>query len=180
MTTAPTRLPLPVLALGLGLFSLTGLLLHLGQTDNPPAALTDAPTVAPVPSAARAVTPPAAATLAGPQSELQLGDPVVSMNPERGLLEAQLALAIHRPGQAPLTGSVQVTGQPRLDEASRRFYLESPTLMSASLPPLPATDRARVEAALRTALPEFFRQHAVFAPLEKSPPAIEPLRTPIS
>jgi hypothetical protein len=166
--------PRPALLLA-ALAGLIALILSLGRNTEPPAPApvagrADLPATVPLPDAGRAPT------AAG---ELRLGNPVVVMDTENGVLRAQLAVSVRLPSrQESWQGTVAVSGAPRLDAGSRRFYLERPQRGELALPGLPDTESGRVLTALDSAIADFFRNRPVFAPAEPAMP-IEPLSRPL-
>ncbi|HEX5276657.1 MAG TPA: hypothetical protein VFW42_03195 [Fluviicoccus sp.] len=177
MNDSPTGFRLKVLALSAALAALTGGLLYLGA--EPETRTADTPAGIPATSvpAVRPIVAPAEAAVEG---ELLLGNPVVTMNVEKGVLEAQLALTVRLPGQAAVAGTVSVSGEPRLQEGTTRFFLNNPAIGQQTLPGLPEADAARVNRALARAVADYFRERAVFAPQEAAELNLTPLRVKLA
>ncbi|MDO8332268.1 MAG: hypothetical protein Q7T36_17520 [Fluviicoccus sp.] len=99
--------------------------------------------------------------------ELRLGNPVVTLDAEQGLLQAQMAVTVQLPGlDMPVSGLVTVTGAPRLNESEQRFYLMNPQRGAVELAGIDATDRDAVMAALDAAIRQFTQEQAVYAPMD--------------
>ena len=107
---------------------------------------------------------------------LLLANPVVSMNAEKGLLEATLTVTVTRPDGYPVAGAISVTGIPKLEASSKRFYLRDPVITTMQLPELGEQDRAALTTAIRT----FFLSRPVFAPFEPGGLHIQPMEAPLA
>jgi hypothetical protein len=177
MNASPTGFRLKVLALSALLAALTGGLLYLGAEPEPRAIVGAANTAT---VSVPAVRPIAAPTEAAVEGELLLGNPVVTMNADKGVLEAQLALTVRLPGQAAVAGTVSVSGEPRLQEGTTRFFLNNPAIGRQTLPGLPEAEQDRVNRALARAVADYFRDRAVFAPQEAAALNLTPLRVKLA
>lgn len=139
-----------------------GGLLYSGgvETTAPPPVMTTgrtAPQPPPVPAHAGAMA----------LGELHLGNPVVTLDAEQGLLQAQMMVTVQLPGvDIPLPGSVTVTGTPRLNESEQRFYLMNPQRGAVELAGIPTADRDAVMAALDAAIRQYAAEQAVYAPMD--------------
>lgn len=105
------------------------------------------------------------------QGHLILNNPEVTMDAERGILEAKLHITVYLPALAsPISGFITVSGTPQLVEASKQFFLKKANIEKVELPELPASIRTRVDKALVTGVETFFNEQAAYAPLNKSNP----------
>lgn len=107
-----------------------------------------------------------ATSIINPKSQLTLNHPEVTMDAERGLLVAKLAVSAHLPNlTSPVVGYVSVTGKPRLVEANKQFFLTEATIVSVDLGDLPQGARTQFNKELTHAVSLFFQQYAAYAPL---------------
>lgn len=98
---------------------------------------------------------------------LILNNPEVTMDAERGLLVAKLAVRVRLPNlPTPVVGYVSVTGKPRIIEASKQFFLTEATIVSMDLADLPQNARTQINKELTHAVSLFFQQYAAYAPLD--------------
>lgn len=99
--------------------------------------------------------------------ELRLGNPVVSMDMEHAVLHTRLSITVRLPElPEPVSGSVTVTGAPQLNASDKRFYLADPQMGAVELTGIPPASHDDVMAALATAIRQFAREEAVYAPME--------------
>lgn len=111
-------------------------------------------------------SPNTATSIINPKSQLTLNHPEVTMDAERGLLVAKLAVSVNLPNlTSPVIGYVSVTGKPRLVEANKQFFLSEATIVSVDLADLPQGARTQFNKELTHAVSLFFQQYAAYAPL---------------
>jgi hypothetical protein len=105
------------------------------------------------------------------QGSLILNNPDVTMDVERGVLQAKVHITVYLPKLAsPISGFITVSGTPQLAEASKQFFLREATIEKVELPELPASARTRVDKALMTGVRTFFEQNAAYTPFNKPNP----------
>lgn len=105
------------------------------------------------------------------QGTLTLNNPEVTMDVERGILQAKVHITVYLPALAsPFSGFIIVSGTPQLAEASKQFFLREATIEKVELPELPASARTRVDKALMTGVRTFFEQNAAYTPLNQPKP----------
>jgi hypothetical protein len=105
------------------------------------------------------------------QGTLTLNNPEVTMDVERGVLQAKVHITVYLPKLAsPISGFIIVSGTPQLAEASKQFFLREATIEKLDLPELPASERTRVDKALVTGVKQFFNEQAAYAPFNKPNP----------
>ena len=144
-----------------------GFLLSLDNDVEPPTAGSAA--TSPSAPAAPAINTPLATPATG---ELTLSRPVAALDAEAGVIRVELAVELRLPGaSAPLAGTVTLTGAPRIDDSSKRFFLRDAQTGELQLPGLTNADRPRVQQALEEAASQFAREQPVYAPAETRLPS---------
>lgn len=97
------------------------------------------------------------------RQHLRLSNPVVSLNTEQQQLVATLAVE-YRSFDRRQTGTLTVSGTPKLEEQSKRFYLQNPTINQLELKYLDES----LNKAIHQAVSQYFNQYAVYAPFENN------------
>lgn len=105
------------------------------------------------------------------QGNLILNNPEVTMDVERGILQAKIHITVYLPALAsPISGFITVSGTPQLAEASKQFFLTEAKIEKVALPELPESARTSVDKALVTGVATFFKQYAAYTPFNQSKP----------
>lgn len=109
---------------------------------------------APVPPA---LTAPAAAaswphTIVRDGATVTIYQPQATSWPDRSRITARAALAITRPGQPQLMGTIELALATRVDEAAGVVNLSDPQLISSHFPALDTQEAAALETKIRAAL----------------------------
>lgn len=145
------------LALALLTCSIGGLLLTVQSISDTPAAKATLDQPLPIPAPAPA--------LVNSTARLSLGNPVVTLDAENKQLLAQLDVHYLQEGKT-LNGTINIAGQPRLDQVSKQFYLERPVIRQLTLASVSADRQHQIYQAINARLPDYFARQPVYAPLQ--------------
>ena len=94
---------------------------------------------------------------------LRLSHPIVTLHSEQQQLIANLTVE-YRGIDRHKTGSLTVSGTPKLEEQSKRFYLQNPNINNLVIEGLDDS----LKQAIHQAVKQYFSQYAVYAPFENN------------
>lgn len=152
------------LALVLLACSVSGLMLTVESLTASPVTDENAFVTSAVQPTIAARTP---ATVSPPPSgsTLTLQHPAAALDSANKQLKVQLDM-LYTQGDKSWQGKLEVAGQPRLDNDSKRFYLEQPVIQGLTVAGLPSGMETEIRAVLAAELPQYFDKQAVYAPME--------------